>query len=177
MVDHNHTQVKLYKPVDIEGSIALRSEEDGFWQRSVSAMLHCLLKAAGCSGGQVLQPVLLCGWARASMMLLSLPPVGSQPCELSQRGMVHDFLTCCCGRTMLCQASCSCLLHTSCALHAYCLYCYPRAGTTVDEYFYQDTWEGAKSLSDQILLYLGDPLEQVGIDFTPSTLVQNWRMA
>lgn len=32
-------QVKLHRPADIEGSIALRAEEDGFWGRAVSSMM------------------------------------------------------------------------------------------------------------------------------------------
>ncbi|GLC35826.1 hypothetical protein PLESTB_000498300 [Pleodorina starrii] len=50
------------------------------------------------------------------------------------------------------------------------------AEAEVDEFFYQDVWEGPKSLSDRLLLLLGDPLEQVGVDFVPTTLVQNWRL-
>ncbi|KXZ56651.1 hypothetical protein GPECTOR_1g587 [Gonium pectorale] len=51
----------------------------------------------------------------------------------------------------------------------------PRVVVECDEYFYADRWQGPKSLRDRLLLLLGDPLEQVGVDFVPSTLVQNWR--
>ncbi len=44
------------------------------------------------------------------------------------------------------------------------------------EYWYQDTWQGPKAWQDQLLLALGDPLEQVGIDFVPTTLVQDWEL-
>ena len=40
-------QVKLYQPADLESSVALRSEEDGFWPRAVSAMVQALWAAAG----------------------------------------------------------------------------------------------------------------------------------
>ncbi|PNH12105.1 hypothetical protein TSOC_001013 [Tetrabaena socialis] len=46
----------------------------------------------------------------------------------------------------------------------------------VSEYFYQDAWMGPKDWKQQLLLFLGDPLEQVGVDFVPTTLVQNWRL-
>ncbi|GFH08185.1 uncharacterized protein HaLaN_03106 [Haematococcus lacustris] len=92
-------QVKLHRPADLEGCVALRSEEeDGWWSRTVSLMISLLLKEAG----------------------------------------------------------------------------YSRA--EADEFFYQDAWQGPTSLQDQLLLFLGDPLEQVGIDFKPSTLVQNWQL-
>jgi hypothetical protein len=38
----------------------------------------------------------------------------------------------------------------------------------------QDEWQGPRTLQDQLLLALGDPLELVGIDFLPTTLVQDW---
>ncbi|KAL6760300.1 hypothetical protein V8C86DRAFT_2556694 [Haematococcus lacustris] len=92
-------QVKLHRPADLEGCVALRSEEeDGWWSRTVSLMISLLLKEAG----------------------------------------------------------------------------YSRA--EADEFFYQDAWQGPTSLQDQLLLFIGDPLEQVGIDFKPSTLVQNWQL-
>lgn len=47
---------------------------------------------------------------------------------------------------------------------------------TVDEYFFQDTWEGPTSLSGRLLLLFGDPLERVEVPFNPSTLVQNWEL-
>lgn len=46
----------------------------------------------------------------------------------------------------------------------------------VDEYFYQDVWQGPRGLGSQLLLLLGDPLEQVGVDFVPTSLVQDWRL-
>ncbi len=46
----------------------------------------------------------------------------------------------------------------------------------VDEYFYQDQWQGPKTFAEKALLALGDPLEQVGIDFVPTTLVQDWEL-
>ncbi|GIL72863.1 hypothetical protein Vretifemale_3159 [Volvox reticuliferus] len=45
-----------------------------------------------------------------------------------------------------------------------------------DEFFYQDQWEGPKSFADKMLLFFGDPLQQVAVDFVPTTLVQNWRL-
>eukprot|EP00892_Ulva_mutabilis_P005388 jgi/Ulvmu1/3220/UM015_0261.1 len=42
-------QVRLRQPADIEGSVSLRSEENGFWSRSVSSILQSLLKDAGYS--------------------------------------------------------------------------------------------------------------------------------
>lgn len=48
--------------------------------------------------------------------------------------------------------------------------------SVVDEYFYQDEWQGPSRLSDRILLFLGDPLEQVDVPFTPTTLVQNYTL-
>lgn len=49
--------------------------------------------------------------------------------------------------------------------------------STVDEYFYQDEWQGPSKLSDRILLFLGDPLEQVDVPFTPTTLILNLQLA
>ena len=40
-------QLKLQQPVDIEGAVALRSEEDGFWSRHVSSLVAAMLHAAG----------------------------------------------------------------------------------------------------------------------------------
>ena len=34
-------------PADIEASVALRAEEDGFWSRSLSSMMMQLMKEAG----------------------------------------------------------------------------------------------------------------------------------
>jgi hypothetical protein len=39
--------VKLLQPADIEGSVALRAEEDAFWSRHVSSMLAALFRAGG----------------------------------------------------------------------------------------------------------------------------------
>lgn len=50
-------------------------------------------------------------------------------------------------------------------------------GAVADEYFVQDVWQGPSSVADKLLLLLGDPLEEVGIDFAPSTLIQNWTVA
>lgn len=47
---------------------------------------------------------------------------------------------------------------------------------SVDEYFFQDQWEGPTTLSDKLLLLIGDPLERVEVPFYPSTLVQNWEL-
>lgn len=88
-------QIKLSQPADIEASVALRSEEEGFWSRHVSSMLVALLREGG------YQPA-------------------------------------------------------------------------VDEYFYQDSWSGPSSTADKLLLLFGDPLQQVGIPWTPTTLVQDW---
>jgi hypothetical protein len=40
-------QIKVLRPADIEASVALRSEDDGFWARHVSAMVKALLAAGG----------------------------------------------------------------------------------------------------------------------------------
>lgn len=40
-------QVRIHLPADIEGSVALRAEDDAFWSRSVSSMIAALLKEAG----------------------------------------------------------------------------------------------------------------------------------
>jgi hypothetical protein len=39
--------LKLQQPADIEGAVALRSEEDGFWSRHASSLLAALLQAGG----------------------------------------------------------------------------------------------------------------------------------
>lgn len=88
--------MKLSYPADIEGSVALRSEEGGFWSRQVSSMLAALLHAGG--------------------------------------------------------------YHSA----------------SVDEYFYQDYWQGPSRAADKLLLLFGDPLQQVDVPWTPTTLVQNW---
>lgn len=91
-------QIKLGRPADIEGSVALRAEEDGFWARHVSGMLQHLLAAGGYSNA------------------------------------------------------------------------------IVDEYFYQDYWSGPTGTADKLLLLFGDPLQQVQVPWTPTTLVQNWQL-
>lgn len=40
-------QVRLRLPADIEGSVSLRSEHEGFWSSSVSSMLQSLFRRAG----------------------------------------------------------------------------------------------------------------------------------
>jgi hypothetical protein len=40
-------QVRIRLPADVEGSVSLRSEENGFWGRPVSSMLGRLLHHAG----------------------------------------------------------------------------------------------------------------------------------
>jgi hypothetical protein len=40
-------QAKLLQPADIQASVALRSEDDAFWGRHVSAMVAALLAAGG----------------------------------------------------------------------------------------------------------------------------------
>lgn len=45
--DNMKFQVKLHLPADIEGCIALRAEEEGFWGPYVSAMLAHLVTGAG----------------------------------------------------------------------------------------------------------------------------------
>lgn len=40
-------QLKLQQPADIEGSVALRSEEDGFWSRYISSLITAALHEAG----------------------------------------------------------------------------------------------------------------------------------
>ncbi|GBF88207.1 hypothetical protein Rsub_00919 [Raphidocelis subcapitata] len=42
-------QIKMLQPADIRASVALRSEEDGFWGRHVSAAVGALLAAGGWS--------------------------------------------------------------------------------------------------------------------------------
>jgi hypothetical protein len=51
------------------------------------------------------------------------------------------------------------------------------SSVTADEYFYQDYWAGPSSAADKLLLLLGDPLQQVDVPWTPTTLVQNWVLA
>ena len=48
------------------------------------------------------------------------------------------------------------------------------AQVQVDEYIYQDTWQEPSSAWDRALLLLGDPLEQVQLPFTPTSLIQNY---
>lgn len=43
------TQLKLQQPADIEGAVALRSEEDGFWSRHISSLISALLRSGGYS--------------------------------------------------------------------------------------------------------------------------------
>lgn len=90
-------QIRVYLPADVQGSVALRAEEDAFWGRWVSSMLLTVLSTAGYSA-------------------------------------------------------------------------------SVDEFFYQDYWSGPNSLSDQVLLVFGDPLQKVDIPFIPTTLVQDWSL-
>jgi hypothetical protein len=86
----------VLRPADIEASVALRSEDDGFYSRSVSSMTASLLAAAG--------------WR-----------------------------------------------------------------SEASEFFYMDTWSPPASLSSQLLLLLGDPLQAVDdIPFTPTTLVGDY---
>jgi hypothetical protein len=40
-------QIRVHLPADIEGSVALRAEDDAFWSRSVSSMINALLMEAG----------------------------------------------------------------------------------------------------------------------------------
>ncbi|KAF6256925.1 hypothetical protein COO60DRAFT_59654 [Scenedesmus sp. NREL 46B-D3] len=47
----------------------------------------------------------------------------------------------------------------------------------VDEYFYQDSWQGPSSAAGRLLLLFGDPLQQVDVPWTPTTLVQDWTLA
>ncbi len=89
-------QVKLLRPADIEGAVALRAEEAGWWPRQLSALMGALLAAAG----------------------------------------------------------------------------YP--GAAADEYFAQDGWSGPEGGVGRLLLLLGDPLQQVDVPWTPTTLVQDW---
>ncbi|KAK9866449.1 hypothetical protein WJX84_012457 [Apatococcus fuscideae] len=51
---------------------------------------------------------------------------------------------------------------------------YPAAAA--DEFFFQNKWQGPSSLKERILLFLGDPLQQVGVPFNPTTLVQDWHL-
>ena len=50
------------------------------------------------------------------------------------------------------------------------------SNATVDEYFFQDRWQGPASLKDKILLFLGDPLMTVEVPWEPTTLIQDWRL-
>lgn len=88
-------QIRLRKPADIEGSVSLRGEQDGFWSRSISNMLRRLFVQAGYQ-------------------------------------------------------------------------------VAVDESFLQDTWHPPRGLPQQVLLFLGDPLNQVDVPWVPETLIQNW---
>ena len=51
---------------------------------------------------------------------------------------------------------------------------YPEAAA--DEFFFQDKWKGPSSWKERILLFLGDPLQQVGVPFDPTTIVQDWHL-
>jgi hypothetical protein len=42
-------QLKLQQPADIEGAVALRSEDDSFWSRHASSLISALLHAGGYS--------------------------------------------------------------------------------------------------------------------------------
>ncbi|GAX78310.1 hypothetical protein CEUSTIGMA_g5752.t1 [Chlamydomonas eustigma] len=46
-------QIKLHMPADIEGGVALRAEEDGFWPRAVSSMLFTIFELTGYGSSQV----------------------------------------------------------------------------------------------------------------------------
>lgn len=41
----------------------------------------------------------------------------------------------------------------------------------------KDDWSGPSSLGGRLLLLLGDPLQNVDIPWTPTTLVQDWTIA
>eukprot|EP01023_Acetabularia_acetabulum_P018652 TRINITY_DN19420_c0_g2_i6.p1 TRINITY_DN19420_c0_g2~~TRINITY_DN19420_c0_g2_i6.p1 ORF type:complete len:230 (-),score=32.63 TRINITY_DN19420_c0_g2_i6:735-1424(-) len=43
----NQFQIRIHRPADIEASVAMREEDDGFWGASVSSMLMHLLKLCG----------------------------------------------------------------------------------------------------------------------------------
>jgi hypothetical protein len=47
---------------------------------------------------------------------------------------------------------------------------------STDEYFYQDNWQGPSSAAGKLLLLFGDPLQQVDVPWTPTTLVQDWTL-
>ncbi|GIL43100.1 hypothetical protein Vafri_890 [Volvox africanus] len=126
-------QLKLHRPADILSNVALRSEEDGAWPRTVSCCLMQLLQRRGlCSGtvgpttGAAEDQQQQCGSSFANEEIMPLFGGG-------------------------CVAEC-------------------------DEFFYQDRWVGPKSFADKVLLFFGDPLQQVAVDFIPTTLVQNWRL-
>jgi hypothetical protein len=84
-------------PADIEGSVSLRTEQDGFWSRSVSNMIKRLLALAGYAA-------------------------------------------------------------------------------TADEFFMQDNWQPPSSVQDRLLLFLGDPLNQVEVPWKAESLIQNWNV-
>ncbi|CAG9467195.1 unnamed protein product [Pedinophyceae sp. YPF-701] len=44
----------------------------------------------------------------------------------------------------------------------------------VDEYFFQDSWEPPRTLWEKVLLFFGDPLFQVQVPWTPTSLIQDW---
>ena len=118
-------QVKLHRPADILGSVALRSEEGSSWPGTVSSCLLLLLGRQGYSAaGEDAPEAVVQGQTRDASGLLERA-AGSAEC---------------------------------------------------DEFFYQDAWQGPTSLADRVLLFFGDPLEKVGVDFVPTTLVQNWRL-
>uniref|UniRef100_A0A383VZF7 Uncharacterized protein n=1 Tax=Tetradesmus obliquus TaxID=3088 RepID=A0A383VZF7_TETOB len=48
---------------------------------------------------------------------------------------------------------------------------------SVDKYCYQDSWQGPSSAAGKLLLVFGDPLQQVDVPWTPTTLVQDWTLA
>lgn len=40
----------------------------------------------------------------------------------------------------------------------------------------QDEWRGPQSLVDRALLLFGDPLQAVEVPWTPTSLIQDWRL-
>lgn len=42
---------------------------------------------------------------------------------------------------------------------------------TCDETFFQNEWQSPSDLKSKLLLFIGDPLFQVDVPFTPDTLV------
>ncbi|KAG2499349.1 hypothetical protein HYH03_002924 [Edaphochlamys debaryana] len=144
-------QLKLHRPADLRAGVALRSEEGAAWPHQVSACLGLLLQRLGYEyAGSFEAPVeaqqLLALASAPSTSAAATPGVGAASSSVGVIGGGGGGVE------------------------------EGRGQALSDEFVYQDAWEGPKGWGSQLLLLLGDPLEQVGVDFAPSSLVQNWTL-